>query len=66
MICSDVLGIFQAFTPKFVKKYADLGGQTLEAFKAYANEVRNGQFPQDEHAYKMVEGELPKLQEKLK
>jgi 3-methyl-2-oxobutanoate hydroxymethyltransferase len=66
MICSDVLGIFQAFTPKFVKKYADLGGQTLEAFKVYADEVRNGQFPQDEHAYKMVEGELPKLQAKLK
>jgi 3-methyl-2-oxobutanoate hydroxymethyltransferase len=65
MICSDVLGIFQAFTPKFVKKYANLGGQTLEACRAYAEEVRSGQFPQDEHAYKMVEGELPKLQAKL-
>ncbi len=66
MICSDVLGIFQAFTPKFVKKYAKLAGQTIEAFSAYVEDVRNGQFPRDEHTYKMVEGELPKLQEKLK
>ena len=66
MICSDVLGIFQAFTPKFVKKYANLAGQTIEAFTVYAEDVRNGQFPGDEHTYKMVEGELPKLQEKLK
>lgn len=66
MICSDVLGIFQAFTPKFVKKYENLGDKTITAFQTYVNEVRNGQFPQDEHTYKMVEGELPKLQEKLK
>jgi len=61
MICSDVLGIFQAFTPKFVKKYANLGGQTIEAFQQYVEEVRRGEFPKDEHSYKMVEGELPKL-----
>ena len=61
MICSDVLGIFQAFTPKFVKKYENLAGKTVEAFKQYADEARSGQFPKEEHAYKMVEGELPKL-----
>ncbi len=65
MICSDVLGIFQAFTPKFVKKYENLGEKTVNAFKAYADEVKNGQFPKDEHAYKMVDGELPKLKELL-
>lgn len=61
MICSDVLGIFQAFTPKFVKKYENLGEKTVTAFKQYAQEARNGQFPKEEHAYKMVDGELPKL-----
>lgn len=61
MICSDVLGIFQAFTPKFVKKYANLGAQTQEAFSQYAEDARSGRFPAEEHAYKMVEGELPKL-----
>jgi len=66
MICSDVLGIFQAFTPKFVKKYENLGQKTIDAFTEYAQEVRGGQFPQEEHTYKMVAGELPKLEALLK
>jgi 3-methyl-2-oxobutanoate hydroxymethyltransferase len=61
MICSDVLGIFQAFTPKFVKKYENLAEKTIKAFKQYADEARSGQFPKEEHAYIMAEGELPKL-----
>jgi len=65
MICSDVLGIFQAFTPKFVKKYENLGQKTVEAFKQYAQDARSGAFPQEEHAYKMVEGELHKLEKSL-
>jgi 3-methyl-2-oxobutanoate hydroxymethyltransferase len=65
MICSDVLGIFQAFTPKFVKKYENLAGKTIAALKQYADEARGGQFPKEEHAYKMVEGELPKLEKLL-
>lgn len=66
MICSDVLGIFQAFTPKFVKKYENLGQKTIDAFTEYVKEVRGGQFPKEEHTYKMVAGEMPKLQELLK
>lgn len=66
MICSDVLGIFQAFTPKFVKKYENLGEKTVNAFKQYAADARNGSFPAEEHAYKMVDGELAKLEELLK
>ena len=65
MICSDVLGIFQAFTPKFVKKYENLAEKTINAFAKYVEEARNGEFPKDEHTYKMVEGELPKLLEVL-
>ena len=61
MICSDVLGIFQAFTPKFVKKYENLGQKTVEAFRQYAQDTRKGDFPREEHAYKMVAGELEKL-----
>ncbi len=66
MICSDILGIFQAFTPKFVKKYANLGEEILKAFRAYAEDVRQRRFPAPEHTYSMVEGELPKLQEALR
>ena len=65
MICSDVLGIFQAFTPKFVKKYENLGEKTINAFKQYVQDARSGAFPQEEHAYKMVEGEFPKLKKLL-
>jgi 3-methyl-2-oxobutanoate hydroxymethyltransferase len=65
MICSDVLGIFQAFTPKFVKKYENLADKTIKAFTAYVEEARRGEFPQDEHSYKMVEGELDKLKAAL-
>ena len=66
MICSDILGIFQAFTAKFVKKYANLGEQTLKAMEAYAEDVRKGKFPEAQHTYNMVEGELPKLKAALK
>jgi 3-methyl-2-oxobutanoate hydroxymethyltransferase len=65
MICSDVLGIFQAFTPKFVKKYENLAEKTIKAFTAYIEEARRGEVPRDEHSYKMVEGELKKLKEAL-
>jgi 3-methyl-2-oxobutanoate hydroxymethyltransferase len=65
MICSDILGIFQAFTPKFVRKYDNLGERTLRVFTQYAKEVRSGEFPAEEHTYKMVEGELAKLQKLL-
>ena len=65
MICSDVLGIFQAFTPKFVKKYENLGKKTVEAFQQYAQDARSGEFPKEEHAYKMVTGELEKLKQML-
>ncbi len=66
MIVSDVLGIFQAFTAKFVKKYANLGEETLKALLTYADEVRGGRFPEPQHTYNMVEGELPKLMAALK
>jgi 3-methyl-2-oxobutanoate hydroxymethyltransferase len=62
MICSDILGIFQAFTPKFVKKYANLSEEMLKVFKAYIQEVRASEFPGKEHIYNMVDGEFEKLQ----
>ena len=66
MIVSDILGIFQAFTAKFVKKYANLGEDTLKALQAYADDVRAGRFPEPQHTYNMVDGELPKLMAALK
>jgi 3-methyl-2-oxobutanoate hydroxymethyltransferase len=65
MICSDILGIFQAFTPKFVKRYDNLGERTLKVFTQYASEVRSGEFPAEEHTYRMMEGELDRLEKLL-
>jgi 3-methyl-2-oxobutanoate hydroxymethyltransferase len=61
MIVSDILGLFQAFTAKFVKKYANLADDTIKALEAYVKDVRDSRFPEDKHAYRMVEGELEKL-----
>lgn len=66
MIVSDILGIFQAFTAKFVKKYANMGEETLNALRTYADDVRAGRFPEAQHTYNMVDGELPKLMAAIK
>ena len=63
LIVSDLLGQFQAFTPKFVRKYANLAEVATNAMTAYAQDVRSGTFPAEEHCYRMVEGEFPKFQE---
>lgn len=63
LIVSDLLGIFEAFTPKFVKKYASLAEEMKKAFAQYAEEVRNGTFPGPEHVYPMLPGEAEKLSE---
>ena len=66
MTSSDLLGLFKMFTPKFVKVYADLGGEIERAFKAYAADVKARTFPGPEHSYAMLDGELDKLQKLLK
>jgi 3-methyl-2-oxobutanoate hydroxymethyltransferase len=65
LIVSDLLGIFEAFTPKFVKRYAELAVEMRSAFEAYRDEVRSGAFPAPQHAYNMKEGELAKLRAEL-
>ncbi|MGD8470454.1 MAG: 3-methyl-2-oxobutanoate hydroxymethyltransferase, partial [Desulfobacteraceae bacterium] len=49
LIVSDMIGQFQAFTPKFVKKYCDVAGVVTSAMKEYVAEVRAGKFPEDDH-----------------
>lgn len=66
LIVSDLIGQFQAFTPKFVKKYADVAGVVTGAMKEYVADVRRGSFPAEEHCYHMLEGEEPKFRELAK
>jgi 3-methyl-2-oxobutanoate hydroxymethyltransferase len=61
LIVSDVLGIFQAFTPRFVKRYANLAEEMKRALSEYAAEVRAGAFPGPEHVYPMLPGEVEQL-----
>lgn len=65
MIVHDMLGLFERFTPKFVKRYANLSPILLEAFTHYRDEVKTEKFPQPEHFYAMAPGELEKLGENL-
>ncbi len=61
LIVDDVLGTFQAFTPKFVKKYADLAAVSTAALGEYVKDVRAATFPADEHCYHMLDGEQEKF-----
>lgn len=56
IICGDMLGLFQAFTPKFVKKYANVAEIEVAAFKEYIADVKQGVFPADEHVYHILKG----------
>lgn len=51
LVFSDMLGLFEEFTPKFVKKYLDGASLVKEAIKSYADEVKTRAFPQDIHTY---------------
>lgn len=51
LVTYDVLGMFDTFTPKFAKKYANLNKLMAETFTEYRDEVRAGKFPGEEHVY---------------
>lgn len=51
LVFSDMLGLFEEFTPKFVKKYIDGAALVKKAVGQYADEVKSKEFPQDIHTY---------------
>ena len=57
LVTHDLLGLFDRFTPKFVKKYADLHGEMARAFSEYKADVEGRYFPADEHEVEMPEEE---------
>ena len=57
LVYQDMLGMFSDFTPKFVKKYADIGTIMKEAFRNYIKELDEGTFPSEEHGYK-IDGDI--------
>ena len=66
LIVSDVLGLWEAFKPKFVRRYAELADLSVKAITEYVADVRMGRFPEDVHCYKMIEGEAAKLERMAK
>jgi len=61
LVTNDMLGLFERFTPKFVKKYANLSQDMLKAFTSYKEEVKSLKFPTREHSYGMSKEEAEKL-----
>lgn len=61
LVYQDLLGMFSDFTPKFVKRYANVGEIMKDAFREYIKEVGSGTFPAEEHEYKIDDDIIEKL-----
>jgi 3-methyl-2-oxobutanoate hydroxymethyltransferase len=61
LVLHDMLGITQDFTPKFVKRYANLDAEIKKAVGQYVDEVRSGEFPAKEHSYNTDKKTLKKV-----
>ena len=61
LVYQDMLGMFSDFTPKFVKKFANVGEVMTKAFQEYIKAVGDGTFPGKEHEYTLSDDVLEKL-----
>lgn len=61
LVINDMLGLFERYTPKFVKKYLNLSGLILKAIEDFKDEVIQQKFPAPEHSFSIKEEELKKL-----
>jgi 3-methyl-2-oxobutanoate hydroxymethyltransferase len=57
LLSYDLLGVFTDFKPKFTKRYANLTEVAVNGLKKYVAEVKNGQFPDEEHSYSVSDKE---------
>ena len=61
LVNQDMLGMFHDFTPKFVRRFAEVGDVMLDAYRAYDATVKDGTFPAAEHTYAAPAGVLENL-----
>jgi len=61
LVIGDALGMFEDFTPKFAKKYADIAGIATKAFSQFVEEAKCGAFPEAVHKYG-ISGELSEFE----
>lgn len=65
LVFHDILGLFDRFTPRFVKRYADLRQPILEALQTYRREVEAREFPTPAHSFTIDEAEMQLLNERM-
>ena len=65
LVAHDILGMFDGFAPKFVKRYADLRGVITQAVRDYIQDVSLGRFPDPEHSYAIADDEYSALLKQL-
>ncbi len=65
LVWQDMLGLFDDYVPKFVKRFAEGGEMMIRAFKDYDKEVKEGVYPTEKHSYKMDEEVLERLKAKI-
>jgi 3-methyl-2-oxobutanoate hydroxymethyltransferase len=63
LVWHDLLGLYEGRTARFVKRYADVAGVIRSAVEAYAADVRERRFPEEQHTYAMPEDELRLFEE---
>ena len=61
LVLHDIIGLYPNFTPKFAKRYTDIAAAARQALEKYANDVKSGSFPGEEHVFRMQEHEKTKL-----
>jgi len=66
LVFHDLLGIYGGHVARFVKKYASVREQMIQGVTAYADEVRERKFPEEEHGYTMAPDEIARLHEMLR
>ena len=66
VVTYDLIGLFERFKPKFVKRYADLAGTIRQTAAAYLQDVRAGVFPGPEQTMTMSPDEFAKLKQELR
>jgi len=66
LIIPDILGLTEGPGPKFAKSYGQLAQASVDAVAKYAEEVKTGKFPDDEHSYHLKSGQFERLQKMLK
>jgi 3-methyl-2-oxobutanoate hydroxymethyltransferase len=65
LVWHDLLGMYAGPTPRFVKRYAELADEIRTSLEAYASDVRDGSFPEEQHTYSISAEELAHFEEAL-